>query len=190
MNACLSAYSLHGATVDIGGGHKPDYFNYFKSEPDFTLLVLDGSINSIDFEKDILPLKDRSADTVILCNVLEHVYNYAHLLDETRRILKEGGQLIGCVPFQHQYHPDPHDFFRYSSEALQKMFVIAGFESVSLTPLEGGPVMANFNNIVLSLPSMLRPIAFFWYRLWDTFFIFLRPNSVYRCPLGFVFIAR
>ena len=181
INELLSRYCLEGRTVDVGGGHAPDYFEYFKQAPDFKLEVVDGSMQTIDFEKDRLPYEDKGIDTVILCNVLEHIFNYQHLLNEVERVCR--GQIIGCVPFQFQYHPDPHDYFRFTKEALRKLLG----DEAEIVAIEGSPVMANFNNITLSLPSLVRPVAYLWYRMMDWIFVGLRPKSVERCPLGFVF---
>lgn len=189
MNRILASLTLEGMTLDVGGGHSPDYFNYFQRDTDYQLMgSIDGSTDPVDFEKDSLPVLDKAYKTVILSNVLEHVYNYQHLLKEVRRICC--GQLIGVVPFMYQYHPDPHDFLRFSEEALKRALTEAGFKEVEITQIEGGPIMANFNNLTLSMPAIVRPMAYIWYRFWDEVFLALRPDSESRCPLGFVFVAR
>lgn len=189
MNVGFSRYTLRGNVLDIGGGRNPDYFSYFKQEPGVSIIVLDGSLSGIDFEQDTLPLEDASVDTVVLANVLEHIYNHQFLLSETRRVLAPSGQLIGFVPFWNGYHPDPHDYFRYTHEALERLASDAGFTQVSVTPLPGGPFAANFNTIVLSLPRLIRPLAYLWYALLDSIFIRLRPASQHRYPLGYLFHA-
>ncbi|MDB5225308.1 MAG: hypothetical protein JWL87_260 [Candidatus Adlerbacteria bacterium] len=189
MNRELSHETLRGRVADIGGGHEPDYFEYFKTDSSITLERLDGSFSGIDFEKDSLPFQSGAMDTVILCNVLEHIYNYRYLLAEVHRILSAEGRLIGVVPFWVGYHPDPHDYFRYTEEALRRILKDAGFKDVSIKPLGGGPLLANFNTLVLSVPRLLRPVLYLWYAGLNHVFIHLRPKSARRQPLGFVFTA-
>lgn len=189
MNVFFARYELAGKVVDIGGGHNPDYFSYFKKGGDYTVEAIDGSMTGIDFESDTLPFGTKSVDTVILANVLEHVYNHQHLLQEVRRILAEKGTLIGFVPFWIGYHPDPHDYFRYTHEALARMLEEVGFTDVRIHPLSVGPILANFNTIVLSLPRILRPVAYLVYAAGNAVFLALRPHAGARNPLGYVFTA-
>lgn len=190
MNRALANETLRGQVVDVGGGRSPDYFSYLRREPGTTIEVSDLSSSSIDFEIDSLPYASGSVDTVLLCNVLEHIYRYTHLLGETHRILRPDGRIIGFVPFWAGYHPDPHDFFRYTHEALSKMFAEAGFENVTITRIGGGPFLANFNTVVLSFPRLVRPLLYVPYALLDRLFLFLRPASSVRFPLGYIFTAK
>lgn len=190
MNTGLRAYALKGLVVDVGGGHEPDYFEYLDMSGASSVVPVDGSFSGIDFEKDPLPFEDASVDSVLCANVLEHVYNHRFLVGEMRRILRPGGMLVGFVPFLIQYHPDPHDYFRYTKEALERMFADAGFRDVKIQKIGGGPFAANFNNIVLSLPRILRPLLFPLYAGIDRGFLFLRPGSRERYPLGFIFSMR
>lgn len=189
MNRALAEHSLRGKVMDVGGGHHPDYFDYFKKEPGAEVEVLDGSFTGIDFERDRLPAGDASVDTVILCNVLEHIYNHAFLTGEVHRVLRPGGRLIGFVPFWVGYHPDPHDYFRYTDEALQRIFADAGFKSATITRVGRGPILANFNTIVLSVPRFIRPVLYLLYAPLDLLFAKLRPGSRLRNPLGYLFVA-
>lgn len=190
MNTALANETIRGRVVDIGGGRAPDYFSYLKTENDTVIEVSDLSISPVDFEKDALPYASGSIDTVLMCNILEHIYRHNHLLGEARRILRPKGKLIGFVPFWVGYHPDPHDYFRYTHEALSKMLMEADFENITITRIGDGPFTANFNTIVLSLPRFLRPVLYVPYIVLDRFFLLLRPNSAVRCPLGYIFTAK
>lgn len=189
MNYGFAKHTLSGRVVDIGGGHSPDYYQYFSQASGTTLEIIDGSLSGIDFEKDALPFADGSVDTVILANVLEHLYKSDILLKEIHRILSKDGKLIGFVPFWVGYHPDPHDYFRYTKEALMRMFADALFVSVNIETVGGGPFLANLNTIILSVPRILRPIFAIPYVILDKLFIFLRPRSLERNPLGYIFVA-
>lgn len=189
MNRAFARETLSGRTVDVGGGHHPDYFDYFQKTKDATLEALDASLSGIDFEKDMLPYQDHSIDTIVCANVLEHIYNYRFLVSEMRRVLREGGQIIGFVPFSIQYHPDPHDYFRYTREALLRILTDAGFAHVSIDSVGGGPFLVNFNTIMLSISHILRILLYPWYAIGDYFFLKFRSQARERYPLGYIFTA-
>ena len=189
MNIAFSRMTIRGSVLDVGGGRNPDYFEYFTTEST-SIEAIDASLTGIDFETDTLPYPSGSTTTVLLVNVLEHVYHYRFLLTEIARVLANDGILVGFVPFWVGYHPDPHDYFRYTAEALQRILAESGYVDIQIEPLAVGPILANFNTIVLSLPKPIRPVAYLWYACANRLFVGLRPKSGERNPLGYVFTAR
>lgn len=189
MNESLSRETLRGRVIDVGGGHHPDYFNFLQHEGEISLESVDASFSGINFEEDPLPFEDSYADTVLLCNVLEHIYEHKFLMHQVHRVLKKGGKLIGFVPFMIGYHPDPHDYFRYTKEALLRICKDAGFRDIKITEVGGGPFCSNFNTIVLSMPHVLRAALFPFYWMLDRIFLLFRPTSRSRYPLGYLFTA-
>lgn len=189
MNRALSDETIRGKVIDVGGGRHPDYFSFLRQEGSVSIEALDASISKIDFEKDALPYADRSVDTVVCCNVLEHIYRYAFLTGEIRRVLKPGGSLVGFVPFLINYHPDPHDYFRYTKESLARILKDTGFAGVSVREVGAGPLLVNFNNIVLSLPRFARPLLLPVYYWADVVILALRPGLRIRYPMGYIFVA-
>ena len=187
MNKALRCETLLGRTLDIGGGRNPDYFSYLQKDENVSVEAVDGLLSTIDLEKDALPYEQGSMDTVLMCNILEHIYNHQFLLGEANRVLKVGGGLVGFVPFWVAYHPDPHDYFRYTDEALTRMLGDVGFEQIRIRAVGKGPILANFNTIVLSIPKLLRPLMFIPYAFLDLLFVTMRPKSAKRNPLGFIF---
>ncbi|HVM73367.1 MAG TPA: methyltransferase domain-containing protein [Candidatus Paceibacterota bacterium] len=190
MNRGFRAYALRGRVVDVGGGRDPNYFDYFNTTAMTSKEAIDASLSAIDFENDSLPYNDESVDTVVCANVLEHVFNHRHLIVEMHRVLKSTGTLVGFVPFLIQYHPDPHDYFRYTKEALVRLFTDAGLVDVRVETIGGGPFAVNFNNIMLSMPRQIAALFFFIYWPLDCVFLKLRPAARGRYPLGFIFSAK
>lgn len=190
MNLSFRNYRISGKVVDIGGGRSPDYFEYFRKSNAVSVEAVDGLLSKIDFEKDQLPCPTASADTVLLVNVLEHIYNHRWLMAEAFRILKPRGTLIGFVPFLIQYHPDPHDYFRYTRESLERIFSETGFEEIEIVAVGRGPFSVNFNNIVLSVPRFLRVALFPFYAILDGLLLRLRPKIGERYPLGYTFFLK
>lgn len=191
MNLEAGNYSVGGKVLDLGGGVEPTYFNFLKREEGVEILNLDLKNNEdqgkIDFEKDNLPFADGAVDNVLAFNLLEHIYNYRHLLSEASRALKTGGRMLGFVPFMINYHPDPNDYFRYTREALQKIFTEVGFKEIKIKAIGFGPLAVNFNIIAPFMPVFLRCLLFPLYYFADKIILKLRPKMTERYPLGHFF---
>jgi SAM-dependent methyltransferase len=190
MNHALADKVISGKVVDVGGGRTPNYYQYLQATTGTNVEPVDASLTSIDFEKDPLPYNTGEVDTVVLCNVLEHIYNHQFLLGECYRILRPEGKLIGFVPFLVGYHPDPEDYFRYTGTALTRMLTEVGFTKVEVASVGRGPLIANLNTVILSVPSLLRPVLYLWTIFWDSLYLRLRPHMRSRTPLGYIFEAQ
>lgn len=67
-----------------------------------------------------LPFKDGEFDAVVSDQVLEHVEgNPQHAIDETFRILKEGGLALHTTCFINPIHENTRDYWRFSPKALE-----------------------------------------------------------------------
>lgn len=88
-------------------------------------------------DPDRIPVEDRSADFVLSTQVLEHVGDPARYLAECRRVLKGGGRLILTTHGVWRYHPDPRDYWRWTSAGLKKIVADAGFEVVRFRGVMG-----------------------------------------------------
>lgn len=126
---------LKGTVLDLGAGEGPSYWNH--------ILTNGCKVIRCDLQphprchlvlnlETPLPLKKASMDVILLFNVLEHVYNHKNLLTETYRLLKPGGTVFLAAPFLHRIHAHPHDYFRYSAEALKKLSAETGFKEFDL----------------------------------------------------------
>ncbi len=161
MNAECQQYTLRGLTVDVGSGKKlASYHRFFKKE-NSRLECLDLSTpenggKRINLESDPLPYADNSVDTFLLMNVLEHIYHYQHILKELRRTVSTDGHIIAVIPFLVAYHPDPHDYWRYSEETLRNIFAEAGLSVVELKPFGRGVVVAAFSQFEIILPRVVK----------------------------------
>lgn len=69
-------------------------------------------------------------DLVLSTQVLEHVADPALYLAECYRVLKPGGRLVLSTHGMMVWHPDPHDFWRWTSEGLKLAVERAGFDVV------------------------------------------------------------
>lgn len=104
-----------GLTLDLGCGDG-HIFKFIKNP-----VGMDISFNSLcRFQGDricsicqILPFQDGVFDTVVLCEVFEHLSERELVICEVRRVLKDGGHLILSSP----YGKEP---FRLGTTGLQK----------------------------------------------------------------------
>ncbi len=192
---CQDVSLLNKKVLDLGSGQKAGtYHDFFKDKAQevFTADMKSGYENhrALDFEKDPLPYDAETFDAVLSFNLFEHIFNHAQLISEVFRVLKNDGELIGFVPFLINYHPDPQDYFRYTEDALRDIFKRAGFSDSKIEIIGGGPFMVNYNNLVLSLPKILRVILLPLYLFLDKVFLKLRPQAKRRYPLGYFFIVK
>lgn len=83
------------------------------------------------------PFQDKSFDTIIMTQVLEHIAHPEIVFKELFRMLRRGGYGIVTAPFLIPYHADPHDYYRYTPEGLALLAKSAGFDIVESGPYGG-----------------------------------------------------
>jgi SAM-dependent methyltransferase len=91
----------------------------------------------IDLVSDIteIPAPDTSFDVILCSEVLEHVPEPTHALDEFARLLKPGGILILTAPFGSNVHMAPYHFCTgFAKYWYEHHLVRRGFDIVELTP--------------------------------------------------------
>jgi len=69
--------------------------------------------------QDLSWIEDESYDFVILDQVLEHVEDPWKAVEEVKRVLRDGGALIGTTPFFIYLHPVPRDYWRFTEDGLR-----------------------------------------------------------------------
>ena len=186
----LYQQTIRGEIIDLGSSHKDFYSKDIPQEPGANYKAFHSDDGKVcDFEKDTLPFTDAAYDTVVLLNVLEHIYNHNHLVREIKRIKKPEGTLVGFVPFLIWYHPDHHDYFRYTHEALEKILADAGYQHINVEKLYFGPYTTAFQMIHSTLPKFIRPFIFAPAYGLDCIFRYLRPKGAERFVLGYFFTA-
>ncbi len=133
------APQARGRLLDVGCGEKPyeDIFLPYvteyvgiEHEASFTETAASHSHRRPDYLYDgkRLPFEDRSFDTVLNVQVLEHTPHPAALMAEMARVLKDDGILILSAPFQFRLHEQPNDYFRYSPHGLRVLCADVGLE--------------------------------------------------------------
>jgi SAM-dependent methyltransferase len=154
----LSSITLSGKVLDLGGTKNAEYHSFLKGMFEVTTVNMDPKTNPdcmSDLEQPV-PYPDASFNHVLLVNVLEHIFEYRQLLSEAERIVRPSGSVIIVVPFLFPIHADPHDFWRFSKETLQRECQRAGLTIETLTPLGSGVFSARHLFIARLMPGPVR----------------------------------
>ena len=121
--------NISGIMLDCGCGQVPYYLIYKEKASEVVCIDWDVSSDDydfLDFKADLnKPLdffKDQYFDSILLADVLEHIYNPNQLVSELSRILKPKGKIVVFVPFLYWVHSQPNDYFRYTEFFLRKIF--------------------------------------------------------------------
>ena len=84
-----------------------------------------------------IDMEDNEADSIISLSVMEHLCEPQIFLNESHRILKDGGIIIIQVPWQWWVHEAPHDYFRYTPYGLKYLLEKAGFRDIKVEAQNG-----------------------------------------------------
>jgi SAM-dependent methyltransferase len=84
-----------------------------------------------------LPLEDESFDGILSTQVLEHVANPSRYLDECFRMLRPRGRLLLSTHGIMVLHPDPIDYWRWTSDGLRHQIHESGLRVVSFEGVMG-----------------------------------------------------
>lgn len=115
------------------GGQINELLNRYSIRQDFNVVSFDvddargpdivGDICSYDFQ-------GRTFDTVVICEVLEHLYAPHKGVETVYNVLKPGGRLILTTPFILPLHDRPYDYFRFTKYGLQ--YLLEKFSEVKV----------------------------------------------------------
>jgi SAM-dependent methyltransferase len=148
-----------GDVLDLGGGPAASYRTFLPGS-NYRITSVDISKDEspdvvLDLESSPLPFAAESFDTVLAFNLLEHIYNHDHVLNEVARVLRHNGTFYLWVPFLIGYHADPGDYFRYTRTCLERKLCAAGFSDTVVASV-GGRFTAAAN---LALPGFHLRVA-------------------------------
>lgn len=139
VQACAPKFKGH--LLDVGCGRKPyrrflldnNYISEYTGLDIESAIVYEDDIKP-DFIWDgkTMPFKDNSFDTLMATEVLEHCPDPKLIIYEMKRVMKPGGLIFFTVPFLWNLHEVPHDEYRYTPFALQRLFKECGLEEIEL----------------------------------------------------------
>jgi len=97
-----------------------------------------------DIQADVskpLPLEDGSVDTIIARHILEHMIDTVEVLNNWKRVLKDGGRLIIAVPNQDLRNTiplNPEHCHAFTPESLKNVMELCGFKSIGFDDPKNG----------------------------------------------------
>ncbi|MBI3181717.1 MAG: methyltransferase domain-containing protein [Myxococcales bacterium] len=199
MEQSIHGVELYGRVLDLGSKKaETGYREAFRRKPgtEFTCTDLNAAPGVIECDvRKEFPFDECTFDFVLAFNLLEHVYEFSNLFLQSHRVLRGGGKLIGFVPFIHHFHPDPDDFFRFSSSALRRVLTEHGFVSAVVEPQAVGPVTTGLQMASAALLpgrlSVLRAVSLPLSMACDWTVVRFR-RGIYRrdyWALGYTFLA-
>lgn len=132
------AVELRGARVlDFGCGTRP-YEPWFRSAgADYQGADIDGRHEVLVRADGSIAATDATFDMVASFQVLEHVWDVAKYLGESRRVLKPGRWLLLSTHGSWFYHPHPGDYRRWTADGLRREVEAHGFELLEIRPVVG-----------------------------------------------------
>lgn len=166
VNYVLSEFELSGRVLDLGSGSNSASYNRFLKRRDSCNIKYSDyyrkgeNLLKVNLEEPF-QVEKNSLDCVMCFNALEHVYNFKNVVRESYRILRKGGVFIGCTPFMHIFHPDPCDYFRYSHEALLRIFEEENFVCKKMVYVGFGPFSLGGSLWISLLPKALGRVLVF-----------------------------
>lgn len=187
---------LHGAILDIGGAGRGSHYRFISFAIGARIQTVDMAAKPktdfvLDITKTRVPLPDSSQDHIFFFNILEHLASPDAALSEARRLLKDGGTLIGTVPFLVNVHRDPEDYARFTDTALAVLFARNGFTAKAIEPIGRGPFLAAYEQLDALIWSPLH--LFFLPIVWflDALLTLIKPKRNFRAqfPLAYNFIV-
>jgi SAM-dependent methyltransferase len=135
---------------------------------------------------------NKTFDTIILSDVLEHIAEPQQLINELYLLLNPNGKIIIMVPFMYRLHEEPNDYYRYTEHALKYMLNKASFKLLEIESY-GGIVDVIFdllNKGFFNTKSRAKTLVRIYNRL-SKINYFKKINSArkYSFPLGYILIA-
>ncbi len=133
------APKMNGRLLDYGCGGAP-YRDLFANCPAYVradmlqtpeidlVLAPDGSTNE----------PDSTYDAIFSAQVLEHVPDPCGYVRECGRILKTGGLVLLSTHGLFLEHKCPNDYYRWTSQGLEELFRVHGFEILDSVKLTAG----------------------------------------------------
>lgn len=132
---------FRGELLDVGCGQMPyrEYILQNSSVEKYTGLDIE---TAIEYNKNIkpdytwngitMPFESNSYDTILVTEVLEHCPDPNKVLQEIHRVLKQDSYIFLTIPFLWPLHETPHDEYRYTPFALNRLLKDAGFNNITI----------------------------------------------------------
>jgi len=189
-----TAPKFSGHLLDVGCGRMPyrrflldhNYISQYTGLDIENALVYEEGVQP-DFTWDgiRMPFADNSFDTLMATEVLEHCPDPLLIVREMKRVLKPGGMIFFTVPFLWYLHEVPHDEFRYTPFALERIFKECGMEEIELNAYGGWDMtMAQMTGLWIAFTKRGKSQKR-WAKLLNPFIKRLMKKDLAKGPVAF-----
>lgn len=155
--------NISNTVLDIGAGNSP--WKSFLSEGVQYVGLDTEEANKFNMRKNkeiiyysggIFPFSENKFSHALCIEVLEHIFDTEVFLSEIFRCLEPNGKIILTVPWSARRHHLPYDYFRFTPEALEQLFINKGFTDIEIEA-RGNDFAVVFNKTLCLIQSMLFP---------------------------------
>lgn len=179
--------NISGVVIDLGGGKNPSYNRFWNIKSEKFIRVDINEKAEPDVIADLnkpLPFSDNFADVIFLFNVIYILENPGKTLWEINRILKSGGKLFMTSPFIFNEAKEPSDYWRFTSEGLEKLLKESGFKEFLITPIGERFSAATY---LISPFLLFWPVKFIFYAAAIVLDRFIPKKLKLKqpCPMGY-----
>lgn len=125
------AHHIEGRILDFGDNR---YASLFPNSTSYEIVDIESK-SGVDYVCDIhtgTAIPNSRFDAVVCCQVLEHLRDPQLALRVIHQKLKPGGILLLSAPFINQVHYVPTDFWRFTPDAIRRLFESAQFERIEI----------------------------------------------------------
>ena len=175
----ISLEYIHGDLIDIGCGYSP-YRKILEEKVDridgYDHLQYNEFVTILGDIQNISKTINRTYDSAICLEVLEHSPNPSKTIREIHNVLKSNGYLALSVPLFNQVHEEPLDFFRFTKYGIIELLGSNGFDVISvkkkagLFSFLGHQISIFFNSLFWPIPVINHLI------LYCLFFLVVLPS--------------
>lgn len=151
-----------GVVLDVGSGAQP-YRHLLPPGAAYQAIDHAGADRNFGYsmpdttyyEGDTWPVPDNSIDVILCTETMEHVPEPAVFLAEAFRCLRCEGRLVLTVPFAARWHYVPHDYWRFTPSALERLLSAAGFARLAVYARGNAVTVACYKVMALMVPLLV-----------------------------------
>lgn len=134
VKGCIVGKHWTGPVIELGAGSESKYYKQFFEGQKYVTLDREQELDgSIDIVADILNMPQVESSfygVVLLCEVLEHLYNPFQAFKAAARILRPRGLFICTTVAAWPVHKHPFDFYRFLPDGLNYLCAVSGLKVI------------------------------------------------------------
>jgi len=129
---------------------------------------------------------------ILAFNILEHIHDDSHALDELKKLLKKKGKLLISTPFLYRYHQAPKDYKRYTADYFEKILKNKKFKIRKKISFGTGPFLASYSlmfDYLNKIPFISYPLIVICFLLDQFLKLFHKNKATIFYPICILIVA-